>query len=123
MKCPNCGREMNTESRHIVYVGYQCDFCNISYNGYLLNNQWSVPCEYAPTEKQKNTLLFINNRLGTDFKPITKNQCWKVINENFDKAKKSPKRRRYNTKHSYSKTYTYTDEDCDIFGLDASMFY
>lgn len=117
MNCPNCDKEMNQTS-YIVNLKYECPSCGILHNS--CHNRWLVPDEYKPTEKQKNTLHFINSRLGTYFIPITKRQCSNVIAENFEKAKTTPRRRRSYYKNSYS---GITDDDCDYLGLDASMFY
>lgn len=124
MKCPNCDKEMKDEGYMGLDWGYgmageeeyvwqekhRCTSCKIAYK----NEKWIIPKGLKPTEKQENTLLFINNRLGTGFKPLTKYQSWKIINKYFDKAK--------NTK-AYDWYNNITDEDCDALGLDASMFY
>lgn len=124
MKCPNCNKEMKEKEYFSldfgygmvgeeVYnrdVNYRCSSCKIDYK----YNVWIIPKSLQPTEKQENTLLFINNRLKTDFKPITKHQCWEIINKYFNKAKNTP------AYHWYD---NITDDDCDMLGLDASMFY
>lgn len=99
MKCPNCNNEMKDkgymaldwgygmvgEEEYFYKEKYRCTSCKIEYQ----NNKWTIPKSLKPTEKQENTLLFINNRLGTDFTPITKHQYWEVINKYFEKAKKT----------------------------------
>lgn len=124
MNCPNCNKAMKEKEYFTldfgygmvgeeVYnrdVSYKCSSCKITYK----NDKWIIPDEFKPTEKQEKTLLFINNRLGTYFEPITKHQCWEIINNNFEKAKDVIVRRWYEG---------ITDEDCDDLGLDASMFY
>lgn len=67
-----------------------------------------------PTEKQKNTILFINNRLGEDFESLTKRQCWEIINQNFDKAKNTPKPSNYG--------YDYDDID-EVYGISEEFYY
>lgn len=114
MNCPNCDRKMKEEN-HIIYILYKCHSCKIAYDNY--SKKWDVPIENLPTKKQENTLFFINSRLGTDFIPVTKKQCSKVISENFEKAKNTPQKRK-----ASSRAYLFTDEDCDEIGLDASMF-
>ena len=123
MKCPNCDNQMKhkIETRQILDLSgtadydeyydvdvYKCPACKITND----DGKWKIPLKWQPTEKQIKTILFINNRLRADFKPVTKRQCWKIINDNFESAKKIPR--------SY---YEITDEDCDALGLDASMFY
>ena len=64
---------------------YTCKECKITCD----NKEWKIPNKYErPTEKQLNTVLFINNRLGFSFTPLLKVQCWRYINTFFDKAKK-----------------------------------
>ena len=60
--------------------------CKISYDG----NKWTIPENQLPTEKQKNTILFINNHLNMDLQAITKHQCWLDIGKYFEEAKKTP---------------------------------
>lgn len=122
MKCPNCNKEMLDKSykisvpyfwdnwdedEYILHDKYYCKECKITYE----NNKWKVPKALQPTDKQINTILFINNRLRSNFEAITKCQCWAIINQYFEKAKNT---------HWYD---NITDEDCDMLGLDASMFY
>lgn len=123
MNCPNCNKVMKEKEYFALDFGYgmageevynrniefKCSSCKIMYE----NDKWIIPDKLQPTEKQKKTLSFINNRLGTDFEPITKHQCWNIINENLNKAN--------NVKPSvwYSEI---TDEDCYVLGLDESMF-
>lgn len=124
MNCPNCKNNMkySTEQRKIFDLSgtadydyylvdvYKCKNCNIK----KINDEWSVPEKLKPTDKQEKTLLFINSRLKTNFEPITKRQCWEIINNNFEKAKTT-------MTHYWHKGIT--DEDCAEMGLDASMFY
>lgn len=100
MKCPNCYKEMDHkfflktegfydwEDQEIYYSenGHEkfvCKSCKIT----CLDDEWKIPKRYAPTEKQKKTLLFINNHLGMDIEPLTKYQCWLDIGKYFKKAK------------------------------------
>lgn len=124
MDCPNCNKEMKEKEYFTldwgygmageeVYnrnVDYKCSSCKIEYKG----GEWIIPNKFKPTEKQERTLLFINNRLGTSFEPVTKHRCWEIIGKNFEKAKNTNVHYRYED---------ITDEDCDSLGLDASMFY
>jgi len=103
MKCPNCGKEMIDKSyskrerfyhwedeefyyRDNYYEKFVCNDCKISFE----NDTWNIPNKLLPTEKQKKTILFINNHLSMDLKALTKHQCWLDIGKYFDKAKKTP---------------------------------
>ena len=101
MNCPNCNKEMKYEDKG--YWGYPfttgpepdypdyfkrdiytCKECKIMCD----NKEWKIPKKYErPTEKQLNTVLFINKRLGLTFEPLLKVQCWRFINKFFNKAK------------------------------------
>ena len=104
MNCPNCKKEMVDESysklekfyhwededyyyKENYYSKFICDDCQISFE----HNKWYVPDSLKPTEKQKRTISFINNRLRIDLDAITRHQCWLDINKYFDKAKNTPK--------------------------------
>ena len=52
------------------------------------NDTWNIPNKLLPTEKQKKTILFINNHLRMDLEALTKHQCWLDIGKYFDEAKK-----------------------------------
>lgn len=100
MKCPYCEREM--EYKDNGYWGfsfttgdkpdypswiceniYTCKFCNIR----NINDEWEIPKKYnRPTEKQEKTVLYINNHLGYNFKPLLRVQCWRIINKYLQKA-------------------------------------
>lgn len=102
MNCPECEKTMKCKhgtGLHIDFSGtaeedeltfywikYTCKTCHISYNG----TDWTIPDDKQPTDKQKNTILFINNRLHTDLEALTKRQCWRDINRYFNKAKQTP---------------------------------
>lgn len=125
MKCPNCDNQMKhkIETRQILDLSGTADYdeCHYDVDIYkcqtckIINDDgtWEIPQKLQPTQKQVNTLSFINNKLGTDEKPLTKHQCWSFINENFEKAKNTEQHRWHSG---------ITDEDCDMMGLDASMF-
>ena len=119
MKCPNCGKEMIDKSyskleefyhwededyyyRKNYYGKFVCNDCKISFE----DDKWNIPNNLMPTEKQKKTILFINNHLGMDLEALTKHQCWSDIGKYFDEAKKKP---------------LYSDEDLlymqEYFGL------
>ena len=123
MLCPNCGKEMDDKSycrlesfyhwedeeiyyRNAEHEKFVCKSCKITY----LDGNWKIPEKYNPTEKQKNTLLFINNHLGMDIKPLTKHQCWLDIGKYFEKAKKTP---------LYDEQYYLDIQEC----LDEQDFY
>lgn len=124
MKCINCGSEM---VKGLYGYHSKCTACNITYNhlfAYSNDFKWDIPKELKPTEKQINTIRFINNRVNKPFAiPLTKREACKIISENFDKIKdKSINDRLHRRKHS-SVRFNITDMDCDIMGIDASMFY
>ena len=130
MICPNCDRKMKVKREtgfildlsgtadydlYYDYNIYRCPDCKIQYNEDRKNDKWEIPKKLLPTEKQKNTILFINNRLHKNFESLTKRQCWKIINENFDKAKRGP------LSHSYD-NYEYCDID-DIYGISEEFYF
>jgi len=100
MKCPCCDKEMEykddgywgypfctgDEPDYPIYFVkdiYTCKKCSIK----KINDKWSIPENYnKPTEKQIKTILFINNYLGTNYEPLLKSPCWKIINENLQEA-------------------------------------
>lgn len=98
MKCPNCGKEMESLDRRFVgfgdepdydtyeHIGDECKKCHIKYNEH--SRSWELPEELKPTEKQKRTIFFIRNRLDVrDDDPVTKKQHCDFIEKYFDKAK------------------------------------
>lgn len=103
MKCPNCDKEMKYKDKG--YWGYPfstgvepdypdwfrqdvytCKECKIK----KVNDEWTIPKKYLPTDKQVKTILYINNHLRMDLEALTKHQCWLDIGKYFDKAKKMP---------------------------------
>lgn len=102
MNCPNCGKKMiykHGTGHHIDFSGtaedweleycweeYKCKSCKITYDG----NHWTIPRDKLPTEKQKKTILFINNHLNMDLVALTKHQCWLDISKYFNQAKNTP---------------------------------
>ena len=129
MKCPNCKKEMKIKREtgfipdfsgtadydlYYDYNIYRCPDCKIKYNEDRKNDKWEIPKKLLPTEKQKNPILFINNRLGEDFESLTKRQCWEIINQNFDKAKNTPKPSNYG--------YDYDDID-EVYGISEEFYY
>lgn len=102
-KCPNCGKEMVDKSyskleeffhredkeyyyRNNYYEKFVCNDCNISFE----DDKWHIPNTLMPTEKQKKTIIFINNHLGMNLEALTKYQCWLDISKYFNEAKKTP---------------------------------
>lgn len=100
MICPNCYKKMKqkTKERFIPdfsgtadddlfeeYHIYKCSECKIKYNDYT--EIWNIPKILLPTDKQKNTILFINNKLNLQLPVLTKEQCKKDINKYFNIAK------------------------------------
>lgn len=103
IKCPNCGKEMVDKSYSKLeeffhwedkeyyygnnyYEKFICNDCNISFE----DGKWYIPNNLMPTEKQKKTIIFINNHLGMNLKALTKHQCWLDIGKYFNEAKKTP---------------------------------
>lgn len=102
MKCPNCGKEMKYKhgtGYHLDFSGtaenwelkyywqeYSCKLCKITYDG----SNWTIPNDKLPTEKQKKTILFINNHLNMGLEALTKHQCWLDISKYFEEAKGTP---------------------------------
>lgn len=104
MKCPYCDKEMKNKSKYMSFriidfsgtcdedfetkfvEQYQCKNCNISRK----KNEWKIPRKYErPTQKQINTIKFINNTLNLDIEPLLKMQCQREISKYFDKAKEA----------------------------------
>ena len=90
MNCPNCNRKMTDKSYEYYGWGswdmdypdqfheeFKCGRCNISY----INGQWKIPRALCPSEKQVKTVSFIENVLGKEAPPPTKNLYWKFIGE------------------------------------------
>ena len=116
MKCIECGKEMKDKSYSYYGMGdwdmdypasyheeYYCKDCKIKYE----NGKWVIPKHIElPTQKQKNTILFINNKCDLSIKPITKKQCIRDIGKYFEKAKEIADRPSY---------YDYDDYDWDSY--------
>ena len=110
MKCIECEQEMKDRSYNYYGLGdwdmdypasyheeYYCKHCKIKY----VNGKWVIPKHIElPTQKQINTILFINNKCGLFLKPITKKQCIRDIGKYFDHAKKVA---------DFEDTYEYDD--------------
>lgn len=109
MKCPYCNKEMKNKSQYetfriIDFSGtceddyetklvpkYECKDCNIKLN----DNEWKIPKKYErPTQKQINTIRFINNTLDLDIEPLLKIQCQREISKYFNEAKRAKKTKR-----------------------------
>ena len=121
MICPNCGKEMKKTS-HYEYTpfyhwedeetyyqkaylqNFTCPNCDIKYNE---DGEWIIPKKLLPTEKQKNTILFINNRLNLSLEAITKAQAWQLVHQYFEEAKKTPLPQLYDYEDFY-----FFEEDC-----------
>lgn len=112
MKCPNCKKEMKKTSKfecrsHIDWDGfdlehaymkvfiYTCSDCKIKYKTdefsgpFSVEDEWILPKEFEPSEKQIKFAESIACRLGKNIdKLVTKQQFWKFINDNTKKYKK-----------------------------------
>ncbi len=78
--CPNCNRPM------IVISGadtQECPYCKIVYH----SSQFDIPVLYCPTEKQKNTIAFINKTLNLSLNPLTKNEAYRSIDRYLEPAR------------------------------------
>lgn len=76
---------------------YYCPKCKITFDDAWgddpeQENQWYIPYELRPSEKQKKTVLFIYNRIHLNSREhaegYTKGSYWKFINKYFNMAKK-----------------------------------
>lgn len=102
MQCPNCDRDMDIDSynaiecyydwerqslcnEEAIHLKYTCKRCGITY----IRDKWHVPKAYAPTEKQIGAIRYINRKLNFDIEPITKRQCWQMINKWYECAKRT----------------------------------
>lgn len=65
---------------------YKCKPCHIKYN----DGEWKIPKEYRPSKKQRNTVLFIENRMGYVGAALTAKQAHEIISKNFEEAKEIP---------------------------------
>ena len=111
MKCINCETEMKDKSYNYYGLGdwdmdypasyheeHRCPNCKCKY----INGKWEVPkMVEKPTEKQINTILFINNKLRCSFEAITKQQCIRDIGKYFDKAKEAANQPKYDDYEDY----------------------
>lgn len=93
MLCPNCNTEM-TERNYIppdedfdICTDYRCPKCHV----FKLDGQdWTIPDELKPTEKQERTVAFIHSRLGIPFDGVieTKKEYFNFIAKHFEDAKR-----------------------------------
>ena len=101
IKCPNCGKDIKLTDEfrecgwgwgedyeglyHLVTIG-ECKDCKIKY----YNNEWTIPNELKPTEKQCRTVKFIENRLDARLHDDIglKKRYWQFISQYFEEAKK-----------------------------------
>lgn len=101
MMCPDCGNEMIEKSRSelerfyhwedeefyyrdVIYSSYRCKCCGIRRNE---DGVWLVPKFLKPTEKQITAISVINDILNTNFEPVTRSQCCKIIGKYMKKSK------------------------------------
>lgn len=136
MKCPNCEKEMIRNKKTILipdfggtadealyehYLVYTCKECHIKYTNYINGkDKWEIPFQIKPTEKQINTIFFINNHLDLSLKTLTKKQCWKDINTFFDTAKTAAQEK----KEDYIQNEVLSDHYYEMLDfLDESDFF
>ena len=98
--CPICGSIMKTkssevciwwdqldgESIHTIDTTYTCknDHAKVVYSDY--SEEWEIPEEFQPTEKQIKCVQFITSVLDCESPIPTKTEYWKFINEYLTKA-------------------------------------
>lgn len=99
MKCPNCGWNMDNKSFNYyapiadwdmdypprLHEAYFCKVCGMKY----LNGEWKIPQEFEPTDKQVNTVMFIER--ATKFEapyPLTRRVAREYISRYFELAKR-----------------------------------
>ena len=97
MKCPNCGCNMDNKSFNYyapiadwdmdypprLHEEYFCKVCGMKY----LNGEWKIPQEFEPTDKQVNTVMFIER--ATKFEapyPLTRGVAREFISRYFKKG-------------------------------------
>lgn len=100
MKCINCNQDIKERYSYVKTIDWDsfsysdntyerivkatCKQCKIKYD----NGKWIIPKNLQPTDKQKKTVLFIENRLNISFNgEELKTDYWKFISEYFNKAK------------------------------------
>ena len=70
-----------------INENYTCKDCNIKCKITDTNENWNIPDNLLPSEKQVNCINIINNKLNTNFKPLIKSKCIQFIKENMGKSK------------------------------------
>lgn len=105
MNCPQCNKEMKYKCNQyssfssgdepdydllFIIESYKCKdckiVCKIDNSNPIPKIDWIVPDEYLPTERQLNTIEFINKYLGLEEICPTKKSAWKFINQNLNQA-------------------------------------
>ena len=124
MKCINCLTEMKNKSYDYYGFGdwdmdypashhedHRCPNCKCKYTREDYGEgKWEIPKKVEkPTEKQVNTILFINNKLQMALKPITKQQCIRDIGKHFEAAKAVANQPHYNDYDDYDDYYCHCD--------------
>ena len=122
MNCPNCGSSMRVTNKFRPFYHWEdectyyervdvakCKRCGITNE----DGEWNIPEGLKPTQRQERTVAFIENRLDVSYDPEVKlrRNCSDFIAKYFEQAKKE------------EAPPSFTEEDCDCLGLDASMFY
>jgi hypothetical protein len=97
--CPDCEQEMTKityfiPKRNVEKVKdkeifnkprtkYICGYCEILCSNHKNYNDrhYTIPDILKPTEKQTNTIYFINSRLHGGLRPLTKRQCSRDIDK------------------------------------------
>ena len=140
MKCPNCNKEMKKTSKfecrsridwdgfdlehaYMKVFTYTCPDCKIKYKTdefsgpFSHDDEWVLPEEFQPSEKQINFAESIANKLGKNIDNlVTKQQFWKFINDNTKQYSKKKQ-------EDYDRNMECLAETIvEDFGLDESDF-
>lgn len=125
MRCPDCNREMEENSRTIlerfyhwedeefyyrdvILTSFRCRYCGIKRTE---AGAWVVPKFLKPTAKQVKAISVINSVLGTEFEPVTRYQCCKIISKYM---KRSIKQAEADAEYAYMIMDEYLDMS-DLF--------
>ena len=118
LNCPQCNKEMiyktntkyesfyHTEDEEeyyqlIMHERYSCKECKIN----LIDNEWKIPKQLLPTEKQINVVKIICDNLDMEYIISTKKDAIKFIGEYLNTSITVSRER-----SNYQSTFDYLDE-------------